>query len=261
MIGMPRLVPGLKGLSLIMILNVISLTVNASEYQFLIAKGNNAYSSGNYKEAANTYTSLVSQGLESPYLYYNLGNTYYKLNDIPYAILWYERAKRLDPGNEDVTFNLNVANNKITDKIEALPDFFLRRWLKAVTDLYSTDAWAIGGISCLLLALSMFCLYIASRVLMIRKLGFWAGFSTLFLSLIFLMFAWTSFNSRKSDQSAIVTNPTVTVKSSPDEKSTDIFVIHEGCKIRLIDHIGNWYEIRIVNGSVGWVQQENFEKI
>ena len=75
------------------------------------------------------------------------------------------------------------------------------------------------------------------------------------------MFAWTSYNSRKSEQSAIVTNPTVTVKSSPDEKSTDIFVIHEGSKIQLIDHIGNWYEIRIVNGSVGWVQQENFEKI
>ncbi len=261
MIGMPRLWPCPKGLILIMILTVISLTANASEYQLLLAKGNSAYSSGNYKEAANTYNSLVSQGLESPYLYYNLGNTYYKLNDIAHAILWYERAKRLDPGNEDVNFNLIVTNNKITDKIEALPDFFLKRWFKAVTDMYSTDAWAVAGIAGLILALSVFCLYIASRVLMIRKLGFWAGFSILFLSLIFLMFAWTSYNSRKSEQSAIVTNPTVTVKSSPDEKSTDIFVIHEGSKIQLIDHIGNWYEIRIVNGSVGWVQQENFEKI
>ena len=261
MIGKSHLLLCLKGFIFMLILNFISVTSHASEYQLLIAKGNNAYSSGNYKEAVNIYTSLFSQGLESPDLFYNLGNSWFKLNDIPHAILWYERAKRLDPGNEDVSFNLNVANSRITDKIEPLPEFFLRRWLKAVTDFFSTDSWAVAGITCVIAALFLFFLYIASRVLLIRKLGFWAGFSALFLSFIFLAFAWSSYNSLKSDRSAIITNPTVTVKSSPDEKSTDIFVIHEGCKIQLIDHIGSWYEIRIVNGSVGWVKQENFEKI
>jgi len=250
-----------KGLIFILILNVIPFTSQASEYQLLIAKGNTAYTSGNYKEAIDLYKSVVSQGLESPELFYNLGNSYFKLNDLPHAILWYERAKHLDPGNEDVSFNLSVANSMITDKIEPLPEFFLKRWLKAVTDLFSMDAWAVAGIACLVLALFLFTLYIASRVLLMRKLGFWGGFSTLILSIIFLVFAWTSYHSLKSDQSAIITTPTVTVKSSPDEKSTDIFVIHEGCKIQLIDHIANWDEIRIVNGSVGWVEQGNFEKI
>lgn len=259
--GKSHRLPYMNGLIFMVILNVISLTGQASEYQLVIARGNTAYSSGNYKEAINTYTSLVTQGLESPELYYNLGNSYFKLNDIPHAILWYERAKRLDPGNEDISFNLNVANSRITDKIDPLPEFFLKRWLKSVTDYFSMDTWAVAGITFLIIALFLFSLYIASRVLLIRKLGFWAGFSTLLFSFIFLVFAWNSYHFRKSDQSAIITNLTVTVKSSPDEKSTDIFVIHEGCKVQLIDHIGNWYEIRIINGSVGWVEQGNLEKI
>ncbi|MCX6281428.1 MAG: tetratricopeptide repeat protein [Bacteroidetes bacterium] len=242
-------------------LSVLTLTAYASEYQLQIAKGNTAYSSGKFQEAVTTYASLVSQGFESPDLFYNLGNSYFKLNDIPHAILWYERAKRLDPGNEDVIFNLNVANSRITDKIDPMPEFFVKRWVRTLTDIYSMDSWAVAGIVFLLSALLFFTLYVASRVLLIRKLGFWAGFSALVLSAVFLLFAWSSFHSLMSDQSAIITTPTVTVKSSPDEKSTDIFVIHEGCKIQLVDHIGNWYEVRIVNGSVGWVEQSVFEKI
>ena len=251
----------LKGLVLLSCLVVFSITAGAAETQLLIAKGNTAYSAGKYLEAINTYKSLVSQGYESPYLYYNLGNSFFKLNDIPHAILWYERAKRLDPGNEDVSFNLNVANSRITDKIDPLPEFFVKRWFRVVTDLFSVDTWSASGIAFFIAALLFFSLYIASRVLILRKLGFWAGFSSLLISVVFLLFAWTSYRSLKSEQSGIITNPTVTVKSSPDEKSTDIFVIHEGCKIQLIDHIGNWYEISIVNGSVGWVEVSNFEKI
>ncbi len=233
----------------------------ASEYEIVITKGNTAYSSGQYKEAINLYTSLISKGLESPELYYNLGNSYFKLNDIPHAVLWYERAKRLAPGNEDINFNLNVANSKITDKIEPLPDFFMKRWLKALSDAFPMDSWAIAGIAFLITALLFFTLYISSRVLLLRKFGFWAGASILLLSLGCLLLAWGSYRSFQLDQSAIITNPTVTVKSSPDEKSTDIFIIHEGSKVQLVDHIGNWYEIRIANGSVGWVEQDNFEKI
>lgn len=250
-----------KGLMIFLIIGSISFSSYASDYQLQVARGNTAYSSGKYKEAIQAYTSLVSQGLESTDLFYNLGNSYFKINDIPHAILWYEKAKRLDPGNEDVAFNLNVANSKITDKIEPLPEFFLKRWLRSLTGMFSVDVWAKCGIAVLIVALALFSMYIASRVLILRKLGFWTGFLALVSSIVFLLFAWTGYNSRISEQSAIIINPTVTVKSSPDEKSTDIFVIHEGCKVQLVDHIGNWYEIRIVNGSVGWVEMGNFEKI
>ncbi|MEI6884733.1 MAG: tetratricopeptide repeat protein [Bacteroidota bacterium] len=248
--------------ALIFLMLALGLSVAyCSDNQLTIAKGNTAYSSGKYQEAIDTYMKVADQGLESPDLYYNLGNAYFKLNDIPHAILWYERARKINPGSEDINFNLSVANSKITDKIEPLPEFFIKRWLRSLTELLSIDAWATGGIVFLILALLFFSMFIASRVLLLRKLGFWSGFASLILAAVFLLFSWGSYRSQKSDQSAVILNPTVTVKSSPDEKSTDIFVIHEGCKIQLLDHIGNWYEVRIANGSVGWVEQGNFEKI
>jgi tetratricopeptide (TPR) repeat protein len=240
---------------------VSSLTVYSLENQLAVAKANTAYSDGRYQDAINAYKIVISQGYESPDLYYNIGNAYFKLNDIPHAILWYERAKRIDPGNEDVNFNLNVANSRISDKIEPLPELFYRRWLSLLINQFSTDAWAKAGIGFLIVSIFLGVLYIASRVLILRKIGFWTGFSSFLLSVIFLLFALGSYTSIKSDQSAIIVNPTVTIKSSPDEKSTDIFVLHEGSKVQLIDHIGNWFEIRIANGSVGWVLQSNFEKI
>jgi len=103
------------------ILLLFSLSVYAIDGQVVIARGNNAYNSGRYQDAIGIYTSLVSAGFESSDLYYNIGNSYFKLNDIPHAILWYERAQRIDPGNEDVIFNLNVASSRITDKIEPMP--------------------------------------------------------------------------------------------------------------------------------------------
>jgi tetratricopeptide (TPR) repeat protein len=252
---------GIRALTVTFMLAVSSLTVYSLDNQLSIAKANTAYMAGRYQDAIGAYLSVVSEGYESADLYYNIGNAYFKLSDIPHAILWYERARRLDPGNEDVVFNLNVANSRITDKIEPLPELFYRRWFRMLIDQFSADGWAKAGIALLLLSLLLGTVYIASKVLIIRKIGFWSAFSSLVVSFIFLFFGWSSYDSVQSDRSAIIMSPTVTIKSSPDEKSTDIFVLHEGSKVRLIDHIGNWYEIRIASGSVGWIQQVNFEKI
>ena len=248
-------------LLLVLLFIISSLTAYPLENQLTIAKANTAYTSGRYQDAINIYLTVVSEGLESPDLYYNIGNAYFKLNDIPHAILWYERARRIDPGNEDVNFNLNVANSRVSDKIEPMPELFYRRWLNQLTSQFSTDAWAKAGIAFFILAVLLGSIYVASRVLALRKIGFWTGLTSLLVSVVFLLFSLGSFSSLKSEQSAIITNPTVTIKSSPDEKSTDIFVLHEGSKVRLIDHIGDWYEIRIANGSVGWVFQSSLEKI
>ena len=233
----------------------------AADPEITIAKANKAYTEGFYANAAELYKSIINAGYESADLYYNLGNACYKQNDFTSSILYYEKALKLDPGNEDVNYNLNVANSRISDKIEPLPELFYRRWLNTLISQLSTDEWAKAGIACLIIAILLGTVYVASRVLILRKLGFWTGLSSFLLSLIFLLFALGSYTSVKSDLSAIVSNPTVTIKSSPDEKSTDIFVLHEGSKVRLIDHIGNWYEIKIANGSVGWLPSSAMEKI
>jgi tetratricopeptide (TPR) repeat protein len=233
----------------------------AADEESYITKGNAEYAAGKYQAAAEQYLKVTSSGFQSSALYYNLGNCYFKLGDMPRSILWYERARKLDPGNEDVNFNLNVANSRITDKIEPLPEFFLKRWIWSLIFLQSADNWAVTGIAILIASLILLSLYIASRVLVLRKAGFWGGISALIFALIFLSFAWAGHHSFLSDQAAIILTPTLTVKSSPDEKSTDIFVIHEGCKVVLQDRIGEWFEIRIASGSVGWVKQSDFEKI
>ena len=229
--------------------------------QELVVRGNKAYSAGAYTDAVNSYKKVIALGWESPELYYNLGNAFFKLNDLPNAVLWYERAQRLAPGNEDIDYNLKVANGKIADKIEPLPEMFYKRWYFSLVQLFSVDGWAWIGVIFFLLALCSAMVYFAARVLIFRKIGFWSSLATLALALFFFLFAWSGYRSIQSAREAIVFTPTITVKSSPDDKSTDLFVVHEGTKVRLLDNISGWYEIRIANGSVGWLPASSLEQI
>jgi tetratricopeptide (TPR) repeat protein len=207
------------------------------------------------------YQKIVDAGFASPELYFNMGNTCFKMNDYARAILWYERGKRLDPGNEDINFNLNVANTKISDKIEPLPELFYKRWYNGLVLFFAFDTWAMMGVCMFIAGLFCLVLYLASRVLILRKLGFWSALGLFFLALFTLFFAWNGYRYAQSASEAIVFAPTITVKSSPDDKSTDLFVLHEGTKVRLLDNISGWYEIRIANGSVGWLPNSSLEKI
>ena len=229
--------------------------------ELTIAKANKAYSDGYYANAVELYKGVIAGGYESVELYYNLGNSSYKLNDFASAILYYEKARKLDPGNEDVNFNLRVANTKITDKIEPIPTLFYKRWYRNLLESFSVDKWARAGLFSLFLGLTAGLFYVMSRRLFIRKAGFWIGIVLVFLGLLSFLFAWQGYDEIKNRKSAVIFAPTVTIKSSPDEKSVDLFVLHEGAKVELIDNIGNWYEIRIANGSVGWLPASSVERI
>jgi len=233
----------------------------AQDPQKLVAEANQAYSDGIFTDAVALYNEVITLGYEAPELYYNLGNSYFKLNDMPHAILWYERALRLDPGNENVRFNLNVANNKIADKIDPLPILFYIRWYQAVVTLVPVNTWAVQTILFFILTLVCITLYFSSRRLILRKAGFWAGILFILLTLFTLLFSVSGYHTMKNLHEAIVFDPTITVKSSPDEKSIDLFVLHEGTKVQILDKIGTWYEVRIASGSVGWLPQEALEEI
>jgi len=251
----------MRVITILLLLSVFLQTAVAGEEQVLIVKANRAYAAGAFTEAAATYNKVAALGWESPDLYFNLGNAYFKMNDYAHAILWYERARRLDPGNEDIDFNLKVSNNKIADQIEPLPELFYKRWYNGMVTLYPSDTWAMTGIIFFILSLALGAVYLMSRVLLMRKAGFWTGALLLVFSIIFLLFAWSGHSSVQNTNEAILISPTVTIKSSPDEKSVDLFVLHEGAKVQLKDQIGTWYEIRIANGSVGWIPASALEKI
>lgn len=226
-----------------------------------IEKANKAYADGHYSAALELYQQVVKEGYQSADLYYNTGNAYFKTNDLPNAILYYERAKRLDPGSEDISFNLKVANSRISDKIESLPEMFYRRWFISLSAQFSSDAWAKAGIVMFILSLLCAATYIISRILIVRKIGFWMTILSFVVSLIFVIFAYQNFQFIQNQNEAIIFAPTVTIKSSPDDKSIDLFVLHEGTKVKLLDHIGNWWEIKIANGSVGWLPSSSIERI
>jgi tetratricopeptide (TPR) repeat protein len=227
----------------------------------VIESANQSYSSEDYASAVSQYESVLASGYESSGLYFNLGNAYFKLNNIPAALLYYEKAMKLDPTDENIRFNLDLANSRIIDKMEPLPQFFLKTWWKSARDLFSSDQWAKNGLTVFILGLISITLFIISRSVFIRKISFWAGVLFLVLMSVSFLFSISGYREYSRQSSAIIFTPTVTVKSSPNEGSVDLFVIHEGTKVFITDLVEGWSEVRLANGNIGWVKTETFRYI
>lgn len=227
----------------------------------LLQKANEHYTKDEFKEAIDVYNQIVMSNVESPELYFNLGNAYYKTGQYTLSILNYERAKLLAPDDEDIDFNLQVVNQKVVDSIQELPGLFIIRWWDSLVNSQSTDQWATFSIVSFLLFLVMAGFYFFARSGDIKRVTFWSG---CFL-IVFSVFTW-SFAARQKSRMvnhtfAIVMQPSVTVKSSPSEKGTNLFVIHEGLKVKITDKIGDWVEIRLADGNKGWLLIESVERI
>lgn len=235
--------------------------VMAMDRDSLYQKANEAYANGFYLEAIDQYLRIVDMGYESADLYFNTGNACFKLEDYPSAILYYEKAKKLNPNDEDINFNLAIANTRIVDKIEPVPEIFFRQWWRTFINLFNADAWAMASVGTFILFFILLAFYLLSRVTRIRKTAFYSGLVILFFALFTFFIAFQKYRSFQLDREAIIFTPTVTVKSSPNPNSVDLFVIHEGSKVKLMDQVGEWVEIRIANGSVGWLPASSIRKI
>jgi hypothetical protein len=222
-------------------------------------QANQAYRTGNYQKCIQIYQSILSQGYESAELYYNLGNAYYKINNIPAAILQYERAGRLAPSDPDIEHNLALANLRITDKIDAIPDLFFISWWRDFIDLRNADQWAWIAVASLWVTVLVMALLLTS-LLPVRVR---TTFSALVLAgILFSVVSFTGMVSRsraeKNHHYAIIFSPTVTVKSAPDEDSTNLFVLHEGIKLEVLDRVSQWSKIKLADGKIGWIPSTNF---
>lgn len=227
----------------------------------LASQAAQAYNKKQFPEAISKYEKIISSGYESYAVYYNLGNAYFRNNENASAILYYEKALKLAPNNDDIKHNIDVINSKLTDKVETVPELFYKRWWKQIVNM--TDINALAIVSILLLTVSLFfiALYIAISTITIRKISFWSGV-TLFVIFCITLVAASQRNHYLMEQhEAIVFAQTVNIKSSPDENSKDIFVLHEGTKVTLLDNIAEWQEIRIANGSIGWIKLSDIKKI
>ena len=219
-------------------------------------QANAAYNAGNYDSAMMFYEQILATDVESVPLYYNMGNAYYKMREYPMAIYYYEKALKLDPSNDDVRTNLEIANLAIVDKIEPVPQSFIVKGWNGLKHKLSGDGWAYVSIGAFALLLVAVYLFLRGRRTGWRKLGFFGGIVVFIVLVLSVLFAAQLKQAASKQDQAIVMNPTVTVKSSPNEASIDLFVLHEGTKVTLLDEADGWNKIKIANGSVGWLQAD-----
>ncbi len=224
--------------------------------------GDSAYSKGNYAEAITVYESLLANKGESSELYYNLGNAYYKAENIAKAILAYERALLLNPGDEDIAFNLELARSKTVDKVTPTYKFFIIEWIESIVNMASMKTWCISGIIFFLLLLILTLVFLFGKSIIIRKVCFFAALVCLFITLFANFAALHLYHYLTERTEAIVLQPSVTAKSTPSNTGTDLFVIHEGRKVKISDDsMQGWKEIELEDGNIGWVPAESIEKI
>ena len=226
-----------------------------------LKKAEEAYAKEDYTQAIELYESVLKSYGESAMVYYNLGNAYYKAGKVAPAILNYERALLLNPGDSDTRFNLQVARQKTVDKIEPIGEFFLTRWIGTVEDVYSADGWAKWGVASFLLFIGCLVLFFFSKWIRLKKIGFFAGICFLLISLVANLFADSQQDKLLHRADAIVFASTVTVKSSPDASGTDLFILHEGTKVTIKSTLGEWSEIQLEDGNVGWMPSKEIQQI
>ena len=249
---------------LLLLMTVMPMSMQAADtyVDSLWNAANQAYSEGRWTDAAGDYQMLSSMGLESAALYCNTGDAFFKDGNLPKAILYYEKALKLDPSYEDARYNLELLNARIQDRIEFVPEFILKVWAKDVCWLMDSDSWAVAFLVFFALTLAMLLLFLLAPSVAGRRTGFFTGIVMLLLAVASISFSiWQKNDYFKADD-AIVMRPVSAVKSSPSaESSQDLFVLHEGTKVRILDQVGSWNNIELSDGRQGWIPSGDIEVI
>ena len=235
-------------------------TLNASA-AVTKAEADSAFTQGHYQQAIKYYEELLTKGV-SPELYFNLGNAYYRTDDITRAVLNYERALLLSPGDADIRFNLQMARSKTIDKITPESEMFFVTWYRSVVNLMSVDAWARTALLSLALAIVLALVYLFANAIWMRKLGFFGGILLLLVFVLSNLFAYQQKQELVERTGAVVTGSAATVKSTPSVQGTDLFILHEGTRVTITDNaMKEWKRIRVADGKEGWIQSKQVEVI
>ena len=235
--------------------------VHANEAGKLMKKAGEYYRSSEFEKAIEVYEGLISEGFEGTTLYYNLGNSYFRIGKLGYAILNYERALRLSPSDEDVKHNLTFAYMSTSDRIQPLPAFFLFEWWESVLTSLNVNGWTYLSYSVYLILLLLIGFYFFARSVFQQKIILFSGLGVLLILTLSISLLIVKINRETTHIEGVIIENVITVKTSPDIKSTDAFLIHEGLKVKLEDNIDEWVKIRLADGKVGWVENEVVEKI
>ncbi len=232
----------------------------ADSLSAFIAKANGYYKQTKYDSALIFYNKVLNAGYTAPELYYNLGNTYFRLGDIARAILYYEKAYRLNPSDEKIRHNLEYANQFVQDDFPDVKVFFLKRWWKNLALSLRADAWAYISIGLFVLALALLFVFWFAKKISVRKAAFFSAIIAMVISLLTLSLSLENKHYVLNSGEAIVIAQS-SVRSSPSLQGTELFILHPGTKVKILSKNDGWYEVKLPNGSIGWMKKDDLEKI
>lgn len=252
---------GKSSKAVVSVLLLLMLPLAAQAAQVSKSAADSLYAAEHYQQAAKQYETLLKDGVSAD-LYYNLGNCYYRMDDMTQAVLNYERALLLSPGDRDIRLNLQMARSKTIDKIVPESEMFFVTWYHSLVNLMSVDGWARTAILSLILVIILALAYLFSDRIWLRKVGFFGGFFLLFVFLFSNLFAYQQQQVLIHRSGAIIIRSAVNIKSTPAQNGTDLFILHEGTKVTITDDsMKDWREIRVADGKEGWLQTKDIEVI
>ena len=251
----------IRRLLLIFTISIISVQLFALDNQTDFEQGNTFYQQGEYEKALDVYNKVLETGFESGELYYNLGNTYYKLNNLGHARLYYERARKLLKNDQALEENIKLLKLRLVDKIQTSPRFILYVWRDGILELFSMNllSWLVAGLLWILLVTAAARQYFIKRGRGDRFKYFLVTAAALFVICV-LIFSQKIINA-ETEEYGVIQGPSVTLYAEPSAKGTEVFILHEGTKVKIERDNNEWLEIKLEDGKTGWIDKTYLEII
>ena len=246
---------------ILLLLVFFKMSNSQSKFDKYFDDANNFYKEGNYIKAIENYTLIKDNGLESFELYYNLGNCYYKQGDIPFSILYYEKARKINSDNEELNKNIKIVKQSLVDKIEEIPDSFISKIINYILNIFTYNHWGIGAICFSILSFLTFFVFKKSDYSNKQKLFFYLFVISLILSILFLSISINRFKNIENNKEAIIFSTNIYIKSEPNINSKDLFILHEGTKVKVLKRTDDWVNIKISDGKTGWIEYKYIKLI
>jgi tetratricopeptide (TPR) repeat protein len=243
-----------------LIMLVTSYTLSSQELS-VVERADSLYTKGDYSAALEQYLLFEENGMASWALYYNIGNCYFKEGEYGKSILYYERALKLNPSGEDIIYNLNHVKQYTVDQIGTLPEFVLVTWVKKINYALSSNTWAYFSLFMMAVALFLLLFFRYGATSFLRKSSFFLSMTAFLLFVIMSLFSFSKKRAFYKSDSAILLSPVVTVRNSPDNSGSALFVLHEGTKLKILEELGDWSRVELTDGRQGWISSENIEEI
>ncbi|WP_425234965.1 tetratricopeptide repeat protein [Ulvibacterium sp.] len=232
-----------------------------AQNEAIFEQATSAYNDGDYEKAINHYLEILDNGEHSASLYFNLGNSYYKINQIAPSIYYYEKALLLKPNDPEIRNNLAYAQNMTLDAIEKMPQTGFSKIYGKITGFLSFDQWAISAVVFTILFVALYIAFFYFRYASRKRIAFISGIISLIVALISMVFAFVQYNDFRKDRPAIVFSEEVIIKSEPNNRSQEVFTLHEGTKIHVLDSLNEWKKIRIEDGKTGWLMDTDIKML